>query len=602
MPMSFSSVGFKNPFLVIPSVFLLLIWGQKGNSMVRPPAESVSVYHPMESFLWVQNPSTPLLNPQSEPNRDRFLQPLPDPNLTKPVKTPTLKPTPSSSPTPSPELPTQPIPIVKIEVVGSTILTASEITQLTSPLEGHSVTLKELRTVADRITEIYLNRGFLTSRAIVPPQTITDGKVTIQVIEGRLSQIEVEGNRRLNTSYITSRIRLGGVSPLNTGKLEEQLRLLRLNPLLDNVEASLRAGEKEGESILMVRVSESNPFGWEIGIDNYSPPSIGSERIGLGLRHINLTGNGDELWGSYYKSWGDSDVLDFNYRFPVNPMNGTIQLRVAPNRNGIITPPFDELNITGISQRYDLSFRQPLSRSTREEFALSLGFSYQKNQTFLDGKGYPFGFGPDNQGLSTTSVVKFGQDYLRRDGQGVWAFRSQFNMGTGLFNATQNNGSIPDGIFFSWLGQMQRVQRLNDDHLLIVQADLQLTPNSILPSEQFIIGGGQSLRGYRQNVRAGDNGFRFSVEDRFTLDRDSSGSPLLQLAPFLDLGSVWNSENNPNKIVNPNFLAGIGLGLIWQPIQGLNVRLDYGIPLVSLPYRGDNLQDYGFYFSVLYGQ
>jgi hemolysin activation/secretion protein len=161
---------------------------------------------------------------------------------------------------------------------------------------------------------------------------------------------------------------------------------------------------------------------------------------------------------------------------------------------------------------------------------------------------------------------------------------------------------VPDGQFFSWLGQVQRVQRLNDKHLLILQSDLQLSANGLLPSQQFVIGGGQSLRGYRQNARSGDNGFRVSIEDRITLQRDASGNPKLQLAPFLEAGTVWNVANNPNNKFLPNqrFLAGVGLGVIWEPIPRLNLRVDYAFPLVRLSDRGDNLQDKGIYFNIIY--
>lgn len=128
--------------------------------------------------------------------------------------------------------------------------------------------------------------------------------------------------------------------------------------------------------------------------------------------------------------------------------------------------------------------------------------------------------------------------YTRRDTQGVWGLRSQFNWGTGLFDATSNRGSVPDGQFLSWLGQVQRVQQVGKNHLFVIQADLQLSAGSLLSSEQFVIGGGQSLRGYRQNVRAGDYGFRLSVEDRVTVHRNFLGESVLQVIPFVNLGTV----------------------------------------------------------------
>ena len=96
-----------------------------------------------------------------------------------------------------------------------------------------------------------------------------------------MTEIDIEGTRRLNPSYIRSRIQLGAGTPLNTGKLEEQLKLLRLDPLFTNVEARLRPTGKVGQSILIVRVEEAKSLIGSLGVDNYSPPSIGREDLGL---------------------------------------------------------------------------------------------------------------------------------------------------------------------------------------------------------------------------------------------------------------------------------------------------------------------------------
>lgn len=543
---------------------------------------------------------SPPANPQVDPNQDRFLQP--QPTLPTPAPPETEEPI---LPTPTPETPPpQPditIPVKNIEVIGSTIFGPGELDPIVQPYEGRSLTLEELRTVADAITQLYLNQGYITSRAILVDQTISDGVVRIRVIEGSLARIDVEGNRRVNTSYIRDRIQLGAKTPLKKDALEDQLRLLKTDPLFKNVEASLRAGEQLGQSVLTVRVTEANPFDFYLSADNYSPPSVGSERLGISAVHRNLTGLGDQLAGAYYVSTtGGAELYDFSYRVPINAMNGTIQLRAAPNDYKITDPEFADLGIRGSSELYEISYRQPLVRSPREEFALSLGFTFQDGQTFLfNNIPNPFVIGTGPNGVSRTSVIKFGQDYVKRDPTGAWALRSQFNIGVDVFDATTNPDPIPDGRFFSWLGQAQRVQVLGTDNLLIAQLDLQLTPDSLLSSQQFVIGGGQSLRGFRQNARSGDNGVRFSLEDRIALQRNEAGLPILQLAPFFDLGAVWNDSRNPNEIDNERFLAGAGVGLLWQPVAGLNIRLDYAFPLVDLSDRGQNAQDEAFYFSVV---
>lgn len=556
-----------------------------------------------------QNPNLPKgplpsENPVPDPNRDRFLQPLPDPNF-QPPEIPNLDRVPPEQPLP--EQPEAVLEVIEIQVEGSTVLAPEEIEAIVGPLEGRVLSLAQLREVGDTITEIYLERGYITSRAILPPQTVVDGVVKIEVLEGILGEIQIEGLKRLNPSYLKSRIRLGADKPLDTASLENQLRLLRANPLLENVEASLRASQKEGESILIVRVTEADPFDVSVNIDNYSPPSVGSERAGLTVVHRNLTGNGDLFVASYNSAGliadGDSEVFDFIYNFPINAMNGTVQLRGAPNRNSITQAEFQEFDISGNTEVYEFSYRQPLVRTPIQEFAVSLGLSYQQSNTLVLGESFGFGAGRgEGDGTNTSTVIKFGQDYLRRDPRGAWALRSQFNLGVDLFDATIKSEPIPDGRFLSWQGQIQRIQRLSSNHLLIVQSDVQLSTTALLPSHQFVIGGGLSLRGYRQNARSGDNGIRFSIEDRITFERDDSGFPTIQFIPFIDAGAVWNNGDNPNNEFLPSqrFLVGVGLGILWQPVQQFNVRLDYGIPLIDLSDRGTNAQDSGFYFSVIF--
>jgi hemolysin activation/secretion protein len=500
--------------------------------------------------------------------------------------------------------PTQPevsVTITKVEVLGNSIFN-DEITKITEPYLNKTLTLEELNAIADSITSLYVNGGFINSLAVLQPQNITNGLVKIQVLEGSITDIKIEGLERLNPEYVLSRVRLASLSPFNRDRLEDQLKLLRVNPLFENIEASVRAGDKSGQSILVIKAKEANPFIANFNIDNYSPTSIGSERFGVNLTYLNLfEGTGDQLSFGYNRTFsGGSSQFDLNYQIPINAMNGTLQFRYSPTAYRITDPAFSALNIRGNSDLLEFNFRQPIVRSPREEFALSLGFSYLSGQSFVF-DNFPFpSIGSDPNGATKTSVLKFGQDYLIRDPAGAWGLRSTFNFGLGIFNATTNPAPIPSAQFFSWLFQAQRVQVLNDDNLLVVQADLQLTPNTLLPSQQFVIGGGQSVRGFRQNARIGDNGVRLSIENRYTVQRNAAGDPVLQLVPFLDTGVVWNTSGNPNIQPSQNLLAGAGLGIIWEPIKRLTARLEYALPFINLSDRSSNIQDTALYFSLNY--
>jgi hemolysin activation/secretion protein len=542
---------------------------------------------------------TPPVGDLTQPNRDRFPQSIPSPS-----PLPTNKPEIQPSPTPTPSLPPDSvqIPIQKIELVGNTLLKTAEISQITRTVEGKSVTLQHLQEIADKITQLYLERGYINSRAIVPQQDITKGVVQIRAIEGSIAQIEIEGLERLQGSYIRGRLQRGIRKPFNQIELEDQLRLLRTDPLFASLEASLRPGTGLGDSILTVRLKEAKAWSGYVGIDSFSQQSVGAERIGAVASYRNLTGLGDEVSASYFRSFqGGSNAFDFNYRLPVNPMNGTVQVKVAPNRSKIVDPRFAALGIRSDNDFYEVSYRQPLTRSTREEFALSLSFAVQDGQTFVnENQPQPFGIGPDASGNSRTRTIKFGQDYINRDASGAWALRSQFNLGINAFDATSNTNGIPDGQFFSWFGQIQRAQLLDPNQLLIAQADFQLTPDSLLPSQQLTIGGGQSLRGYTQNARFGDNGFRLSLEDRIALQKNSAGVATLQIAPFIDVGAVWNNPSNPNPLPRQSFLGSVGVGAIVEPLPQFTLRTDLAFPLVNLNDANDSAQNRWLSFSAGY--
>ena len=534
----------------------------------------------------------------SNPNQD-FLQPL-EP-LTPPPTEEHLFPTPEEPI--SPDIPDSPsFPIQTIQVEGSTVFSPTDFAPLIDPLTGQNVTLNQLREVADAITQLYLDQGYLSSRAVLTEQTLSDGVAIIEVIEGQVTDIEVTGLQRFRSSYFTSRLNRSIATPFNVNDLEDQLRLLLINPLIKNIEVDLEPGESPGESTLLVNVEEASPWFGSAFIDNYSAASVGSERFGLSGGYRNLLGLGDVFTATGSRSFtGGSTILNFNYLVPFNSLNGTVQLSTTIDRNEVTQSPFEALGIEGESETYSLSVRQPLHYSFTEEFALSLGLTHRNGQTFLfNNIGTAFGAGAEADGTTRSTVLSFGQDYLSRDAKGAWVLRSQFNFGLDLLDATTNAEPVPDGRFFSWNGQVQRIHQLAEKHLLIVQGNMQLSPDNLLGSQRFTIGGGQTLRGYRQGARSGDNGWRVSVEDRITLVEEQPGVNLLQVAPFFDMGMVWNNPSNPDQVSSDHFLAGLGTGIIYSPVEKLNLRLDFTLPLISISDRGSNIQDDGIYFSVNY--
>lgn len=478
-----------------------------------------------------------------------------------------------------------------------------EIRSIVQSVEGKSVTLLDLKDIADRITKLYLKCGYITSSGNLLAQKFTDGVAVITIVEGGIEDIQIEGLKLVKAEYIKSRIRLARLDLLDRYEVEERLKLLLTDPLFKNIEPTLRPGKKIGQSILFIKVTEADSLNGSVGFDNFSAPSVGSEQLKANLTYRNWNRSGDRLLTNYkISTTGGSELYDFAYAVPVNANDSSVQVHAAISRFKVTDSQLVKFNIHGNSNLYELTYRQPVIRSTTEELGFSLGFSYQDGQTFVLNQPTALAIGADANGTTRTSVIKLSQDYVKRDLNGAWSVQSSLNFGTGLFNATKNIKLIPDGHFMSLTAQAQRFQQLNPNNFLIATLTTQLTPDSLLPAQQFLIGG-ESVRGFRQNARYGDNGISLSVEDRIVLRRNQSGGAVFQLAPFIDTGLVWNQANNPSNTFRPtqNFLAGVGIGMIWNPDSHVNIRMDYSLPLVKLTDRGNNLQDQAIYVRASYG-
>ena len=530
----------------------------------------------------------PLIPPRPD------IQPLPTQPPT-PAPQPQLE-TPPAAPPPSlPPTPAATVRVRRIEVVGSTIFSSQELASTVQPFENRDLTFEQLLEIRTAVTKFYTDRGYTTSGAFLPPQDeLADGIVKIQVIEGELEQIEIRGLRRVRESYVRKRIARNAKPPLKISSLETALQLLQIDPLFTSVRAELKAGTRPGRSVLTVTLKEAPALHGGILIENRESPSVGSIGGTAFLTHGNLLGFGDRFSFEYELTEGIKRY-DFGYEFPINPQDGTLSLRYTRNDSKIVEAPFSVLGITSNSETVSLGFRQPIQRTPTNEFALGLTLDVRRSQTFLlDSIPFSFSLGPEN-GESKVTVLRFSQDWISRTPSRVLAARSQFSLGLPILDATVNDTGT-DGRFLSWVGQFQWVQSLGNDMIVISRIAAQLSPDSLLPLEQFSIGGIDTIRGYRQNQRVGDNGVTGSLEIRIPIVRDPDSFGVLQFAPFFDIGTVWNSNNI--AIANPRTLISVGIGLRWQRDPFLSLRLDWGIPLNPIDKQGNTLQDNGVYFSI----
>jgi hemolysin activation/secretion protein len=508
----------------------------------------------------------------------------------------------------------------EFRITGNRIFSTGTLLKVLEKYMGREIDADDIEQARQDLTLFYINKGYLNSGAILPEQDGTDGVIRFQIIEGQLTGVRLKGNFWFRPWWLRNEIRRGAGRPLNFNKLKEGLQLLRQNPTIAQINAELKPGGLAGESILDVDIKDTQPFRFALELNNKRPPSVGAEILIAHATDLNLTGHNDLLdivYGIAHSKGADTfEDFDFsgldniagNYTFPVTPWATTLEVHASKSDTSVIEEPFTSLNIKSRLEQYGGMLRQPLYQTLTNEFAVSVSADKRRNRTFVLDEPFSLSPGAVN-GVTSDFVVRIAQEFVNRSQLHVLALRSTFNVGIDAFDATIS-GFEPDAEFFYWLGQCQYVRRLwNTENLLVLRLNAQFSDSPLFALEQFVLGGSDTVRGYRENQILRDNGIFGSVEVRVPIVYGKKRVPVLSLAPFVDLGSGWNTTSDRiasstgagavSQGRNMETLPSAGVGLIFTPSRHAHAELYWGYAFNrDVLANGNNLQDYGIHFLL----
>lgn len=498
------------------------------------------------------------------------------------------------------KLPEPRVFVKEVQVTGSTVFSDAQLKEVTAPYENRVLTTEGLEQLRVALTMLYVKNGYLTSGAVIPDQQVSEGIIRIRIIEGELTQINVEGTEWFRPHYLEERVQLGARKPLQLAPLQERLQILQQDERIARLNADLRPGDERGRSVLNLRVDERRPYHAWLEFNNFQTPVVGAERGLMTVAHENVTGNGDPFSLTFGGSSGVFPLVNAVYSIPFTPYDTSFAATYRRNDFIVVEAPFDSLNIKSHTEIIGFSLRQPIYQTVNEILAVAIIGEHLYNQTFIF-NNVPFDFvaGAQN-GVSNISALRFFQEYVNRTQTRVLAARSRFSVGIDALGATVNSGDLADAQFFSWLGRVQGVQRFErfGGMQLLGRMDLQLANDRLFPLEQIPVGGRFTVRGYRQNQLIRDNAFLASIEARFPVLVSPRHGGIVELAPFVDYGKAWNTKV---PTPSPGFLASVGLGVRWNilPEQRARFELYWGVPLNHVNTQGGNLQDYGLNLQLV---
>jgi len=443
---------------------------------------------------------------------------------------------------------------------------------------GKPMTLEQIRETAARIADYYHRNGYPLVKVVVPQQTFgNDRPVKLAVFEGLLGDIDVRGNQRYSSNRVRAALDAAGTKASEPIKLHEVERALtKLNRQSGiTTSATLRPGSDQGHTNLLVDVKEAPRVTGSIEVNNYGSKDTGEYRLLPRLKLQNLSGRGDELNLIGMQSLGDGDAW-FGYTNYTTPLNayGTSVEFYGSTGNVSVGRDFKVLEIEGDSTSLGMGLHQDQVLSARNVLTYSAWLeSTDLKQSMLDTIVVH----------DKVRKVRFGVALDHSDLSGRTLASMDLHQGLGKMLGGMENDSVEssrsyagaDNQFTKVTFDLMRIQRVTPRLLAIPRLYGQYALDPLVSSEQFAVGGVNSVKGHAPSVYSGDNGFTASLEGRYDLFAADQRYQLI--------GSVSHGRTYIKKAFldqdDEQDISGVSLGVFANPIKPVQLRLDWGVPL-----------------------
>ena len=433
----------------------------------------------------------------------------------------------------------------------SEVFSNDELAALVQDVKGKEATFADLQAMAERINVAYRDKGVVTARAIIPPQDISSGTITLQLVEGKLGAITLKGNQSTRDSYILGRVQAEPGALVDLPSLQSSLaRFNRTNSA--QLRAGLEPGQTFGSTDLVIDVQEPERHAFRIGFDNLGSDVTGKNRLGLAYSNQSLLGWRDTLNLAVMSAEGLKSY-SLAYGIPVTVSGGRLSLAHSQDDTKLKNGPFASLDITGESSSTSLTMRQPVYFGERSQFDVMGSVRRRSVENQISGLF-----------LSGTDIddVQLGVEYQSADDTGYWQASYTFTSGRATTVAAEEKNRFTVG-----RAALRRTHLLGSPGWALRGAfSLQHTSSDPLPaSEQMFLGGEGSVRGYSVGAVSGDQGYTVSLELQhpITGQRPDGGGGNFAADGFffLDAGHVKITQPPESVLARVQTLASLGWGV-----------------------------------------
>lgn len=442
---------------------------------------------------------------------------------------------------------------------------------------GRMLTIQDLRAAATEIENEFALSGYNFYRVTLPPQTLKDGVVTLNIAAITIDDVVVIGNRYFSARNIKTSMPLikPGESP-NTQKIASALLLAEENPAKELRVIFVKGSQPETVKA-NISVNDSNPNELYVWANNAGSKSDSRARVGVQYHNRNLWGYDHQLSLSYTLSPQDTDELKqygLNYQIPVYKTQGMVYGFYSKSNadNGRVADVFD---VSGAGETWGVGYTQYLRKRQLFQHRLKLSLT----DKFFDSDIL---FNSNDIGADVRARP-LALDYIARFDYESWIVSANLtyskNTSGGSFNDDQSYEAAQAGATSSWDKQelyasvdymFNRNWRSN--FVLFAQN----SSDVLIGGEKFGMGGALGdfgPRGFYEREVSVDKGVKSSLSFY-----RSFPTKRLELGVFYDYAS--GDRVNPQAGESPSEdLSSIGLTARWNIRANMILEANYGYVL-----------------------
>ncbi|WP_426769051.1 ShlB/FhaC/HecB family hemolysin secretion/activation protein [Enterobacter cloacae complex sp. 375A2] len=392
--------------------------------------------------------------------------------------------------------------IRRIELSGATLLSPSAKNRLTAPWINQCLDMARLTRLTDAVSDWYISRGYITSRAFLTEQDLSGGVLHLAVLEGKLQHIRLEGvpDRTLKMTFPGLEGKILNLRDIEQGM--EQLNRVRQRP----VEIEILPGDRQGYSVVNLTATPEFPLSGSVSFDNSGQKSTGTGQLNGALYGNNLLGLADKWFISGGRSSDFSNSKDAqNFAAGVSIPYGYGLLDYSYSWSNYLSTIDNNgyfWRSTGDTETHRLTGSWVLFRNGDIKTGVSAGMTHRINRNYLD----DVLLATSSRKLSSLSL---GINHTQKIASGVATLNPTFTQGVPWFGAEDDSdkqGDVPKAEFRKWSlnGSFQRP--LADKLWWLTSVYFQWSPDRLYGSERLTLGGETSVRGFKEQYISGDNG------------------------------------------------------------------------------------------------